>query len=475
MSVRTFLLAVVVIAMTSVSGDAVERPFGSGTGTLDWSVGANWANGQTPDQQGGGGDQGLLGDATADRTVTVSDTTGGANGPDARLNWKQTTAGVVNKIQLLSDWEPSSCCTSEGYFTNDTGDSNAMVMDLNGNEWRTFGGGTLSLPAMTIQGPGVWEQDRKLNFGDGTKIGAGVTIKNNFGGANWSGTAPAWDPTSTLQVSTPAGTIFSGTAPIAVGNLHILSTGNASFASNGNAVVQGDVTIDPGGTLTVGATTKQFAVLGNFTDTNTTGNYSSGRLHFSGGGSVQQIDIRRPIDSAIRLDAGTVRADLQPATAGIQLLHDLDASASTNVNPHESIFKGAAPVDLNGHDASFNRLVMVNPDITWAADRSNQSVINIGADGVHFIGSIAVTVTNGQGGFAGGDLVLFNVDSSAVWQGSPSAGSITLPDGWTSSGTIARVGDQVVLQGVQVPEPSTLVMLMLGGLLALRVRSSSKR
>ena len=69
MNMRTFLLAVVVTAMTSVSGDAVERPFGSGTGVLDWSVGANWANGLTPDQQGGGGDHGLLGDATADRTI----------------------------------------------------------------------------------------------------------------------------------------------------------------------------------------------------------------------------------------------------------------------------------------------------------------------------------------------------------------------------------------------------------------------
>ena len=207
MNMRTFLLAVVVTAMTSVSGDAVERPFGSGTGVLDWSVGANWANGLTPDQQGGGGDHGLLGDATADRTVTVSDTTGGANGPDARLNWKQTTAGVVNKIQLLSDWQPSSCCTSEGYFTNDTGDSNAMVMDLNGNEWRTFGGGTLILPAMTIQGPGVWEQDRKLDFGTGTTVGAGVTVKNNFGGMNIR-PGSVWSPDSTLAVHTD--NIYSG-------------------------------------------------------------------------------------------------------------------------------------------------------------------------------------------------------------------------------------------------------------------------
>ena len=457
MVLRTSLVVLAVAAMTCVSAYAADRHFGSGTGTLDWSVGANWANGLTPDQQGGGGDHGVLGDATADRTVTVSDATGGPNGPDARLKWKQTTAGVVNKIQLLSDWEPSGCCGSET-ITNDTGDPNAMVMDLNGNEWRTSGGGTLSLPAMTIQGPGVWKQNRKLNFGDGTTVGAGVTIHNYYGGANWSGTAPAWDPTSTLQVGTPAHTIFSGTAPIAVGNLHILSTGNASFASNGNAVVQGDVTIDPGGTLTVGATTKQFAVLGNFTDTNTTGNYSSGRLHFSGGGSVQQIDIRRPIDSAIRMDPGTVRADLQLATAGIQLLHDLDASASTNVNPHESQLKRS--VDLNGHDASFNRLVMIGPSITWGVSAAEQSVINIGDDGAHFIGSTDVTIKN-QKGWAGGDLTLFNVDPAAVVQNSFSLGTLTLPQGWTSDG-IAIEGKNVVLKNVGVPEPTSLVLLAVG-------------
>ena len=445
MNMRTFLLAVVVTAMTSVSGDAVERPFGSGTGVLDWSVGANWANGLTPDEQGGGGDQGLLGDATADRTVTVSDTTGGANGPDARLNWKQTTAGVVNKIQLLSDWEPSSCCTSEGYFTNDTGDSNAMVMDLNGNEWRTFNGGTLILPAMTIQGPGVWEQDRKLDFGTGTTVGAGVTVKNNFGGMNIR-PGSVWSPDSTLAVHTD--NIYSG-AGATLGNVNV----NHNWGYNGSYTVQ-DLTIGVGETNKVwfhGGITAQLSVQGDFTDPNPTGAYSpAGRFLFNGNGSVQEVSVQRPLTQTIRIADG----------ASVQLNHDLDASGNTATNPHESLLYGGSSLDLNGNDFSSNRLVMIGPSITWGVGGAEQSVINIGADGAHFIGSTDVTIKN-LGGWAGGDLTLFNVDPAATVQGGFSLGTLTLPGYYTSDG-ITIEGKNVVLKNVVVPEPTSLVLLAVG-------------
>ena len=446
MNMRTFLLAVVVTAMTSVSGDAVERPFGSGTGVLDWSVGANWANGLTPDQQGGGGDHGLLGDATADRTVTVSDTTGGANGPDARLNWKQTTAGVVNKIQLLSDWQPSSCCTSEGYFTNDTGDSNAMVMDLNGNEWRTFGGGTLILPAMTIQGPGVWEQDRKLDFGTGTTVGAGVTVKNNFGGMNIR-PGSVWSPDSTLAVHTD--NIYSGVGAT-LGNVNV----NHSWGYNGSYTVQ-DLTIGVGETNNVwfhGGITAQLSVQGDFTDPNPTGAYSpAGRFLFNGNSSVQEVSVQRPLTQTIRIADG----------ASVQLNHDLDASGNTATNPHESLLSGGSSLDLNGNDFSSNRLVMIGPSITWGVGGAEQSVINIGADGAHFIASTDVTIKNLGGGWAGGDLTLFNVDDAATVQGGFSLGTLTLPNGWSSDG-IAIEGKNVVLKNVGVPEPTSLMLLAVG-------------
>ncbi|MCH2130632.1 MAG: PEP-CTERM sorting domain-containing protein [Pirellulaceae bacterium] len=449
---RTFLLVVVVTAMTSVSGDAVERPFGSGTGVLDWSVGANWANGLTPDEQGGGGDHGLLGDATADRTVTVSDTTGGANGPDARLNWKQTTAGVVNKIQLLSDWQPSSCCTSEGYFTNDTGDSNAMVMDLNGNEWRTFGGGTLILPAMTIQGPGVWEQDRKLDFGTGTTVGAGVTVKNNFGGMNIR-PGSVWSPDSTLAVHTD--NIYSGVGAT-LGNVNV----NHSWGYNGSYTVQ-DLTIGVGETNNVwfhGGITAQLSVQGDFTDPNPTGAYSpAGRFLFNGNSSVQEVSVQRPLTQTIRIADG----------ASVQLNHDLDASGNTATNPHESLLSGGSSLDLNGNDFSSNRLVMIGPSITWGVGGAEQSVINIGADGAHFIGSTDVTIKN-LGGWAGGDLTLFNIDENATIQGSFSLGTLTLPGIWTSDG-IAIEGQNVVLKNL-VPEPTSLALLLLGSLLAVSRR-----
>ncbi len=445
MVLRTSLVVLAVAAMTCVSAYAAQRDFGSGTGTLDWSVGANWANGQTPDQQGGGGDHGVLGDATADRTVTVSDTTGGANGPDARLNWKQTTAGVVNKIQLLSDWEPSGCCTSAQYFTNDTGDPNAMVMDLNGNEWRTFGGGTLILPAMTIQGPGVWEQDRKLDFGTGTTVGAGVTVKNNFGGMNIR-PGSVWSPDSTLAVHTD--NIYSGNGAT-LGNVNV----NHNWGYNAAYTVQ-NLTIGAGEANKVwfhGGTTAELKIQGDFTDPNTTGSYSpAGRFKFNGNGSVQEVGVQRPLNQTIRIDAG----------ASVQLNHDLDASGNTATNPHESLLSGGSSLNLNGNDFSTNRLVVQAPSITWGVSGAEQSVINIGADGAHFIGSTDVTIKN-LGGWAGGDLTLFNIDAAATVQNSFSLGTLTLPGSWTSDG-IAFDGKNVVLKNVAVPEPTSLMLLAVG-------------
>ena len=174
-------------------------------------------------------------------------------------------------------------------------------------------------------------------------------------------------------------------------------------------------------------------------------------MTFNGSGSVQEVNIQRPLTQTIKISDG----------ASVQLNHDLDTSGSTATNPHESIMLGGSSLDLNGNDFSANRLVMIGPSITWGVSGSEQSVINIGADGAHFIASTDVTIKNLGGGWAGGDLTLFNVDDAATVQGGFSLGTLTLPGYYTSDG-IAIEGKNVVLKNVVVPEPTSLMLLAVG-------------
>ena len=235
---------------------------------------------------------------------------------------------------------------------------------------------------------------------------------------------------------------------------------NHSWGYNGSYTVQ-DLTIGVGETNNVwfhGGITAQLSVQGDFTDPNPTGAYSpAGRFLFNGNSSVQEVSVQRPLTQTIRIADG----------ASVQLNHDLDASGNTATNPHESLLSGGSSLDLNGNDFSSNRLVMIGPSITWGVGGAEQSVINIGADGAHFIGSTDVTIKN-LGGWAGGDLTLFNIDENATIQGSFSLGTLTLPGIWTSDG-VAIEGQNVVLKNL-VPEPTSLALLLLGSLLAVSRR-----
>ena len=101
---------------------------GAGDGTT-WNDATNWTtNSGNPLGPGDGNTRGILGDTTVNRTVTID-----APGADESLGWDQSTGGgVVNRIQLNTDWTPSTCCTSDLNYTNTTGDPAALVLDLNG-------------------------------------------------------------------------------------------------------------------------------------------------------------------------------------------------------------------------------------------------------------------------------------------------------------------------------------------------------
>lgn len=132
-------------------------------GAQNWDDPNNWVGGTIPDS---GANTGVLVNATADRTITVD------SNPASPLKWDQSTGGgVVNKVLLGADWTPATQIANGTPFTNSTGDPAAMALDLNGFSWSTFSGGTLALPAMTITGPGTWEQDRKIEFNGNTMVG----------------------------------------------------------------------------------------------------------------------------------------------------------------------------------------------------------------------------------------------------------------------------------------------------------------
>ena len=121
------LLALVVTAITlglSNGSWAADVSWDGGGDGSTWNDNQNWAGDNGP---GDGDDRGILGDTAVDRTVVIN-----WPGPDESLGWEQTTGGVVNKIQLNTDWNPSMCCIADLNYVNTTGDTGALVLSLNG-------------------------------------------------------------------------------------------------------------------------------------------------------------------------------------------------------------------------------------------------------------------------------------------------------------------------------------------------------
>ncbi|MCH2118020.1 MAG: PEP-CTERM sorting domain-containing protein [Pirellulales bacterium] len=437
MVLRTSLV-VLAVAVALISGSAIADSTWTGGGDgVSWSDAANWDSGVPVNGYAN------IGNTATDRVIVMDQV-----GNKAAVNWTQTD-DASNTIRVDTDW--TQCCYNAAWTWDNSG--GRIGYDLNGNTLETLdGGGAKFLRNFDLEGPGTWHVNRKFDYGAGAQIGAGVTVRSSWAGGNFSaGGNEPWDPTATLLIDDGGGNVWTGTGTI--GNLKV--NAGKTYGNNGTLNVQSNATFE--GNMTMhGGLTQQFRVAGNVSVLGAGDLGNQGKLILNGAaGTVQQLDIQNPTKMALRFEG----------ESGAQLLHDLDSSQAANVNPHESLITGGfGNIDLNGHDASFNRLVMVAPEITWGVSGSEQSVINIGADGAHFIASTDVTINNLGGvgnGWAGGDLTLFNVDDAATVQGSFSLGTLTLPNGWSSDG-IAIEGKNVVLKNVGVPEPTSLMLLAVG-------------
>ncbi len=422
------LVAFVIMSQPVVCGAVDVLWDGGGDGTT-WNDKQNWVGGNGP---GDGDDRGILGDTTANRTVTID-----APDPDELLGWNQSTSGVVNKVQLNTDWTPSLCCIVDSNYTNTTGDPGALVLDLNGFRKEQLQGGTHFFPPMTImssQPGGELVYARKLEWAANEVIvGENVTIRsklhgynNTFDNANGDDPPLTWHPNSKLIIDGNDG-VFTGTTHF--GDVEVVN--NGVWGNNGYFTIQGDLNIEVGSRINLlQGTPQRMNLQGNITDLNTTGDYTDGRLEFIGSGDVQEINIHRPLRSSINIKDG----------ANVKLMHDLDASLNSAANPHESTWI-TGTVDLNGFDFSTNQLVVnQGMDIIWGAG-TESSVIEV-TDRLGNIGSFDVTITDLGGWQGSNDFVLFDYAGTKGVYG-PSVGTVTLPTGWTHDGLVdtGNLGD----------------------------------
>jgi len=442
-----FVSAIVLVGAMfglSIPSSAIDVLWDGGGDGTSWDDNLNWVGNSGP---GNGDDRGILGDTTVNRTVTVN-----GFSPDESLGWNQSTGGgVVNKIQLNTDWIPSQCCHQDLNYTNTTGDPNALVLDLNGFRRTQLQGPSHVFPPMTImssQPGGELVYARKMEWTTSqVVVGADVTIRSVFGGYNNTYNGPdgylTWDPTSKLIIEGDSG-VFTGTTR--VGDLDVINQPGAEgglFSNNGTFEVQGDVNVEVGSRIDLlQGIPQQFRLHGNITDLNTTGDYTNGRLEFQGPGDVQQINIHRTLQNSINIKGN----------ANVELLHDLNASANTAINPHESTWLTAGTIDLNGFDFLTNQLVVgEGTDIIWGAG-TDSSVIDV-TDGLGNIGQFNVQITDQGGWNSGNDFVLFDYHGVTKGLYGPTLGSVSLPSGWSHDG-LSDTGTQLVLLnlvGTSVP------------------------
>jgi len=437
---------------------------GGGDGA-SWSDAGNWDSGVPMNGYAN------IGDTAVDRTIIMD-----VVGNRSAVNWTQTS-DAVNKIQVDEDWV--HCCYNANFlWDNTSGDPANMVWDLNGSHIETNDGGTFSLRNVSIAGPGIWSSTRKIDFGPGATVGAGVTVRKNFAAINLSnaGNEP-WDPSSTLEHNTSAAT-YTGN-----GTLGNLTVSQGVFVYNGSYTVGGDFTISETGEMEmVGGRASRLFLKGNFTDLNQNGyHYSSppfsppnsnsngGSLHFIGDGStVQQIDIRHPLNAQFRMGN-------EFFTPRVELANDYDAGLSSLPagiayvpNPHESaLYSGT--LDLNGYDLTIGDLAIVggvNLVMDASGDEATTSTINANLLGT--IQSFNVEIVDAGGWNSGDDFVLLNyagireIGGHPVPNYTPELGSLLLPSGWqydgfadennqlkiknlrTSGGTVVPPGDDFV-------------------------------
>lgn len=468
-------------AMLLVAGSAwgaTLRTWGEGDNgpqTSDdhvWDDPKNWSDNDVPDTSGSSGEIAIIGDTTADRTITTPSTTLTIHG----LDWSQSaTSSGVSKLVLGGD------VTVDMYlghgeaekirFDNDTDSPDNMVLDLNGH--------TLSLTSwvysrfenMTIisSEPGGLIRTRLLNGnGPGMVVGPGVTFESVIAEGIQFGTVD-YPAHSTIllsavgQYSTTYGTNLNSIGSLQVGlpdSTGLTSLKLSPYGYAFRAVGNVEFFVPDGNTdqaLDLQAT--PFFIGGNFIDHGPEdgAGYGDG-VHIPSGNRYGRIIFNNSptTPNIVHIPRNTLTNDFfignntEPADTGnIVLTHDLTTT-------------GLVAISANSHLNVADKTVSAG---TFAA--ANGSIFTYGFgdldDGLIAVtGNLTLSAFTlnlyGLGGNGGGDLVLFTYGGSLI--GTPTMTLGSVPVGFSYGGLYYGDG-QVWLSSVYLPEPGAAITWVL--------------
>lgn len=434
------------------------------------------------------GEIAIIGDTTADRTITTPNTPTTTYG----LDWTQSaTSTGVNKIVLGSDM------TVNGYtgypaaglarISNAAGSPANLVLDLNGHTLDVTQWIYAAFNNMTIisSAPGGRMYYRVISGnGPNLVIGDGVTFESPTAeGVYFGGTGMDYNPNSLQLLSAVGGyTMTYGTNGGHLGRFQVGLPSNSGLTK---------LTLSPYGyQVLVSNSVELFVPAG---DTGQVLDLQASAM-FVGGNFIDH----GPVNGAGYGDGNSASYPTQ--RYGKIVFNNSPVTPSTVSIPRNTLtndfFVGnpATPADTGNivlsHDLTTTALIAVSTDSkldvadkiaaagTFTAAAGSKFGLTFGDTNgaIHVTGdltlstfSLDLTLLGGNGWVNGTDLVLFTYGGSLI--GTPTLTALTVFPEFTYGGLYSG-GGEVRLTNVTIPEPASLGLLALGGLMLPRRRSS---
>ncbi len=459
----TLILTAIVLLPTTKASAFTDLYWGAGSGSPGvgdqyWNVAGNWTSDNIPNS---GAEQAFIGDTTSDRNI-ITPSTPTTIGD---LDFTQTS-NAVNKITLGNDLTLTGY--QPGHYHNSSSSISNMVIDLNGytlNEPLSVNGNIGQVSYQT-SAPGGTLKLYSLYYG-GSIIGPGVTVELSTGSSFYPNAT--FDPTSRLVLAPGSGTssfFYGGT----LGHLDIGKDGAATEAKlafqYGYALTTlGDVNIyAPTGSnnanlqLYVNAD-GYFYAHGNFIDHGaaTAAGYGTGYIYFTGAPvTPRTVSIARTtLTNHFYVGNPSVPSD----TGNIKLDQDLATTGAFAVTANSRLDLDVNTLNVGSFTGSPNMKLA----LSFGAD---DGVVNVTNTLTLNAFTLDLNFIEGGGYVDGQDLVLFTYGSLS---GTPSVTLGNVPATFHYDQLLTN-GGSVRLTNIFVPEPASLALLAVGGLLLMRGR-----
>jgi len=438
---------VLAFAVSTVAGADVS--WSGGDGAQNWHDAGNWNPAEVPGE--GNNNTAILGDATSDRTIS-------GNPSGGKLDWDQTTSGVTQTIVMDRFWNPPWGLAADSSVAGGSG----LIIDLNGNRLK------LNMTAVnTINGmKGVrfvdtdgsgWLESDNIGLNAASSVGPGVEMRSGRGESRSFG---SWDPTAILTGTQTRFDINQIDGPTGLGHviMGVDNQNNYLMENDTEGRIQGDWSITgQGAKIQFAGAGRKLIVNGNFTDVNNDG------LDYSGAGSTlvfagnpvspRTVDIGRSLllDMAVGLsgESGDIVLGQSLTTSGT---FDILSGSKVNVGLN-TLTTG----DLN---------LLAGSELEIGFGSAGQVVANgaVALDGnlTLDLSSLTALVT---------EITLIDNDGTdplvGTFANAPSGTTYNSPVG-TYSLAYNFNGNDLAL--TFVPEPASVVLVSLGGLMLARRR-----